>query len=194
MTYWVPHKGAGHILTSCVVLRSPYWRATTLCPWSRTSLRFWVQRSLYKHCKEWRPFSYFTPTCPAISLPPHPSFPFFHRGVLFHVTLATQRLCSALHSAGIRLPWRADALCLSSCHPHQKKAHVDGSIKPLFNLHTAWDVCRHPEHKIKCYQIISVFYFLFIFPAGIYLSLYMNLKLHCKDSKPYSEWGLRTSL
>lgn len=120
VTYWVPRKGAEHILTNCVVLRSSPWRVTCLCPWSRTSLRFWVQRSLYKHCKDWPPFSYFTPTCPAISLPPHPLFPFFHRGVLFHVTLATQRLCSALHSPGILLPWRADALCLSSCHPHQK--------------------------------------------------------------------------
>lgn len=77
-------------------------------------------RSLYNLRRGWPPFSYFTPTCPAISLPPHPLFPFFHCGVLFHVTLATQWLCSALHSAGILLPWRADALCLSSCHPHQK--------------------------------------------------------------------------
>lgn len=110
---------AGHILTNCVVLRSSPWRVTSLCPWGKTSIRLWVQRS-YKHCEGWPPFFYFTPTCPAISLPPHPSFPFFHRGVLFHVTLATQWLCSALHSASILLPWRADALCLSSCHPHQK--------------------------------------------------------------------------
>ncbi len=126
--------------------------------------------------------------------PPSSLVPFLSPGctVPRYLGNAAVMFCSPFSRHSLALEGRCTLLVLLSSTP--KKAHVDGSIKPLFNLHAAWDDCRHPEHKIKCYQMISVFYFLFIFPPGIYLSLYMNLKLHCKDTKPYSEWGLGTSL
>lgn len=53
---------------------------------------------------------------------------------------AVVMFCSPFSRHSLALEGRCTLLVLLSSTP--KKAHVDGSIKPQFNLHAAWDNCR----------------------------------------------------